>query len=37
MKIEGLIWLDAVVGKLASKHNVRTVEVEEALSSKPKF
>ena len=37
MKIEGVIWLDAVVGKLAFKHHVRTVEVEEALSGRPKF
>jgi len=37
MKIESVIWLDAVAGKLAFKHNVRTDEVEEALGSKPRF
>ncbi|HEX9735641.1 MAG TPA: BrnT family toxin [Thermoanaerobaculia bacterium] len=30
MRIEGIIWLRAVVDKLAYKHNVDTVEVEEA-------
>lgn len=37
MKIEGVIWLRAVVDKLALKHRVQTHEVEEALSNKPKF
>lgn len=36
MKIEGVIWLRAVVDKLAEKHGVETFEVEEALSNKPK-
>ena len=37
MKIEGVIWLRAVVDKLVLKHRVQTYEVEEALSNKPKF
>lgn len=37
MKIEGIIWFRAVVDKLAFKHHVETHEVEESLSSKPKF
>ena len=37
MKIEGVIWLRAVVDKLVLKHRVQTHEVEEALSNKPKF
>ena len=36
MRIEGVIWLRAVVDKLAFKHHVQTSEVEELLSSKPK-
>ena len=37
MRIEGVIWLDAVVAKLAAKHHVEPDEVEEALSSRAKF
>lgn len=37
MKIEGIIWLQNIVDKLAFKHKVETYEVEEVLSSKPKF
>ncbi len=35
MKIDAVIWLRAVVDKLAWKHGVQTAEVEEALASKP--
>jgi len=37
MEIEGIIWLRAVVDKIALKHRVEVDEVEEVLSSKPKF
>lgn len=37
MRIEGIIWLRAVVDKLAYKHNVETFEVEEALGNRPKI
>jgi len=37
MKIEGVIWLRAVVDKLVLKHHVQPQEVEEVLSNKPKF
>ena len=37
MEIETLIWLRSVVGKLAGKHQVDTLEVEELLSSRPKI
>ena len=37
MKIEGVIWLDRIVDKLASKHSVEAYEVEEVLSNKPRF
>lgn len=37
MKIEAVIWLRNVVDKLYYKHHVETEEVEEALSSKPKY
>lgn len=37
MKIDGIIWLDHIVDKLASKHSVETYEVEEVLVLKPKF
>lgn len=37
MRIEGVIWLDQIVDKLASKHSIETYEVEEALLGKPKF
>ncbi len=37
MKIEGIIWLNQIVDKLAFKHQVETYEVEEVLSENPKF
>ena len=36
MKIEGIIWLEAIVEKLAVKHSVEPYEVEEALENSPK-
>ena len=37
MKIDDFIWLDAIVEKLAVKHQVEVEEVEEALRNRPKF
>ena len=37
MNIEGIIWLRNIVDKLATKHHVRTEEVEEVFNNKPKF
>jgi hypothetical protein len=37
MKIERVVWLKEIVGKLARKHHVLPEEVEQALSSKPRF
>lgn len=37
MNIEGIVWLRAVVDKLAFKHHVETDEVEEVFGGKPKF
>ena len=37
MEIETVIWLRSVVDKLASKHQVDTLEVEETLSNHPKI
>ena len=37
MKIVGLIWLDDIVEKLYSKHNVTTVEVREIFENRPRF
>ncbi len=37
MRIEGVIWLREVVEKLATKHRVRTHELEEVLENEPKF
>jgi len=37
MRIEGIIWLRAVIDKLAFKHSVETFEVEELFAGKPKF
>ena len=37
MRINEAVWLDAIVDKLASKHGVNIIEVEEALSNKPQF
>lgn len=37
MRIEEIVWLDAVVDKLAVKHGVEIEEVEEVLNNKPQF
>ena len=37
MKIEGIIWLEAIIEKLAVKHSVEPYEVEEALENSPKI
>lgn len=37
MRIEEIIWLNAVIEKLAVKHSVVPDEVEEVLLNKPKF
>lgn len=37
MNIEGIIWLRAIVDKLAFKHHVEPDEVEEVFGGKPKF
>jgi uncharacterized DUF497 family protein len=37
MRIEGIVWLDHIVDKLASKHSVETYEVEEVFDGGPKF
>ena len=37
MRIGGILWLEAIVDKLASKHHVTTEEVEEVLAGQPKF
>jgi uncharacterized protein len=37
MRIEGVIWLNAIVDKLAVRHHVAMHEVEEVLSNNPKF
>lgn len=37
MRIEGIIWLDQIVDKLASKHSVETFEVEEVFTGNPRF
>jgi uncharacterized DUF497 family protein len=37
LRIEGIIWLEDVIEKLARKHNVRQAEVREVLSHKPRF
>ncbi len=37
MRITGVIWLRGVVDKLAYKHRLETLEVEEALSNRPKI
>lgn len=37
MNIEGVIWLNHIVDKLAFKHQVETYEVEEVLTKKLKF
>jgi hypothetical protein len=37
VRIEEIIWLDAIVDKLAVKHGVDIEEVEEVLNNKPQF
>ena len=37
MRLKAIIWLDAVVDKLAGKHGVEVEEVEEVLRNKPRF
>ncbi len=36
MRIEGLIWLDSIVEKLARKHRVSVDDVEEVLLGSPR-
>ena len=37
MRIEGIIWLNTIVDKLATKHHVAAREVEELFDNRPKF
>ena len=37
MQIEGIIWLNDVVDKLAAKHQVETGEVEEVFNNRSQF
>ncbi len=37
MTIEGIIWLRDIVDKLAFKHRVEAIEVEEVLENRPKI
>ena len=37
MRIEALIWLEAIVDKLEIKHHVSIDEVEDVLTSQPRF
>ena len=37
MRIEGLVWLDAVVEKLAVKHRVSVDEVEQVFLNGPRY
>jgi len=37
LKIKEIIWLEDIVEKLESKHNVRQSEVLDVLENKPKF
>ncbi|NEQ64663.1 MAG: BrnT family toxin [Symploca sp. SIO2D2] len=37
MRVEEIIWLHAIIEKLALKHHVEPNEVEEVLRNKPKF
>lgn len=37
MRIEEIIWLDAIIEKLAVKHHVNPDEVEEVFNNRPKF
>jgi len=37
VRIEGIIWLEAIVDKLARKHHVTIEEVEEVFATQPRF
>jgi uncharacterized protein len=37
VRIDGVIWLEAIVDKLESKHHVTTAEVEDVLAAGPRF
>ena len=37
MQIDGILWLSQFVEKLASKHSVTTMEVEEIFANRPRF
>lgn len=37
MKINGIIWIDEIIEKLAQKHHVLQHEVREVLRNKPHF
>ena len=37
MRITGYLWLEAVVDKIASKHDVTAEEVEEVFADAPRF
>ena len=37
MEINDVIWLDDIVEKIATKHNVATAEVEDVLLRRPEF
>jgi hypothetical protein len=37
LKIQGIIWLDKIIDKLATKHNVGQNEVLEVLLDQPYF
>ena len=37
LQIDGILWLSQFVEKLASKHNVTTMEVEETFANRPRF
>jgi uncharacterized DUF497 family protein len=37
VRVEEIIWLDAIIEKLAVKHRVEPDEVEQVLRNKPKF
>ena len=37
MQIDEIIWLSQFVEKLASKHHVGTMEVEEVFANRPRF
>jgi len=37
MKIENFIWLQDIIDKLAFKHHVEAIEVEEVFDNRPKI